>query len=123
MRWRRLALATYLALTGQGALAGEAAVLDATLTPSGDGTWRIDVTVEHADEGGDHYADVWEVLAPDGTVLGTRTLLHPHENEQPFTRSLSGIAIPDDVVEVTIRAHDRVHGYGGPELTVGVPRE
>jgi hypothetical protein len=123
MRWRRLALATYLALTGQGALAGEAAVLDATLTPSGDGTWRIDVTVEHADEGWDHYADVWKVLAPDGTVLGTRTLLHPHETEQPFRRSLSGIVIPDDVVEVTIRAHDSVHGYGGPELTVGVPRE
>jgi hypothetical protein len=24
---------------------------------------------------------------------------------------------------VTIRAHDSVHGYGGAELTVGVPRE
>jgi hypothetical protein len=118
-----LAVAACLALTGEGALAGEAAVRDATLTPSGDGTWRIEVTVEHADAGWDHYADAWEVLAPDGTVLATRTLLHPHETEQPFTRSLSGLAIPDDVVEVIIRAHDSVHGYGGPELTVGVPRE
>ena len=37
-------------------------------------------------------------------------------SEQPFTRSLSGVAIPDDVAEVTIRAHDRVHGFGDPEL-------
>ena len=43
------------------------------------------VTVQHADTGWDHYADAWEVLAPDGTVLGTRTLLHPHTDEQPFT--------------------------------------
>jgi hypothetical protein len=123
MRWHRVASTVCLALMSQAALAGEAAVLDATLTPSGDGTWRIDVTVEHADEDWDHYADAWEVLAPDGTLLGTRTLLHPHETEQPFTRSLSGVTIPDEVVEVTIRARDNVHGYGGAELTVGVPRE
>ena len=123
MRSRSVALTVFLAVASQGALAGEAAVLDATLVPSGDGTWRIDVTVEHADEGWAHYADAWEVRAPDGTVLGTRTLLHPHDAEQPFTRSLSGVAIPDHVVEVTIRARDRLHGYGGPELTVGVPRE
>ncbi len=62
------------------------------------------------------------MVAADGTVLGTRKLLHPHVDEQPFTRSLSGVAIPDDVAEVTIRAHDNVHGYGGQELTVPVPR-
>ena len=123
MRWHQVVWTACTALMSQAALAGEAALLDAVLTPSGDGTWRIDVTVEHADEGWDHYADAWEVLAPDGTLLGTRTLLHPHEAERPFTRSLSGVAIPDDVVEVTIRARDSVHGFGGAELTVGVPRE
>jgi hypothetical protein len=55
-------------------------------------------------------------------VLGTRTLLHPHETEQPFTRSLSGVEVSADVAAVTIRAHDSVHGYGGPELTVAVPQ-
>ena len=78
MRSHSVALTVCLALLSQGALAGEAAVRDATLTPSGDGTWRIEVTVEHADAGWDHYADAWDVLATDGTVLGTRTLLHPH---------------------------------------------
>jgi hypothetical protein len=74
--------------------------------------------VRHADTGWDHYANRWDVLAPDGTVLGTRTLLHPHENEQPFTRSLSGVSVPEGVRLVTIRANDSVHGEGGREVTV-----
>ena len=60
-------------------------------------------------------------MAPDGTILGLRTLLHPHENEQPFTRSLSGVAIPPDIATVTVRAHDNVHGLGGAEMTVRLP--
>jgi hypothetical protein len=122
MLWCRTGLTLALAVLSGSVQAGEAAVVDARLTPSGDGTWRADVTVEHADEGWDHYADAFELVAPDGAVLGTRTLLHPHEHEQPFTRSLSGIMIPDDVAEIVIRAHDSVHDYGGRELTIVVPR-
>jgi hypothetical protein len=48
--------------------------------------------------------------------------LHPHENEQPFTRSLSGVAITPGTAEVTVRAHDSVDGYGGEEFVVPVPR-
>jgi hypothetical protein len=32
------------------------------------------------------------VRAPDGTRLGIRDHLHPHVEEQPFTRSLAGAA-------------------------------
>lgn len=103
------------------AVAGEADVEAATATRAADGTWRFDVTVRHADEGWNHYANRWDVLAPDGTVLGTRTLLHPHENEQPFTRSLGGVAVPDGVKTVTIRANDSVHGEGGREFTATLP--
>jgi hypothetical protein len=45
-------------------------------------------------------------------------LLHPHENEQPFTRSQSGVEIPDGVNQVRVRAHDLVDGYGGLEVVV-----
>jgi hypothetical protein len=90
-----------------------------------DGTWTFHVTVEHPDTGWDDYADGWDVVTPDGQVLKadensqyTRTLLHPHENEQPFTRSQSGIAIPDGVTQVRVRAHDLVDGYGGREVVV-----
>ena len=76
------------------------------------------VTVMHDDSGWDHYANRWEILNPAGEVIATRELQHPHENEQPFTRFLNGVAIPADVDQVTLRAHDSVHGYGGKEVTV-----
>jgi hypothetical protein len=105
------------------ALAGEADVVGVEVRSDGAGTYTFDVTVKHADTGWDHYADAWEVLTPDGkTVLGTRTLFHPHVTEQPFTRSLSGVQIPAGVTEVIVRAHDKVHGSGGKEMRVTVQR-
>lgn len=104
------------------ALAGEADVVAVDLRSSGGGTYSFNVTVRHADSGWEHYADKWDVLAPDGQVLGTRVLYHPHVDEQPFTRSLSGVAIPQEIDMVTVRAHDLVHGYGGKEMSVEVPR-
>ena len=115
---RPLALAALLA---GPAAAGEADVVAAEAVRTG-GAWRFDVTVRHADEGWDHYADAWEVVGPDGTVYGVRELLHPHVDEQPFTRSLSGVAIPGDVETVTVRARDSVHGFGGAEIDIRLPR-
>ncbi|MEM8589073.1 MAG: hypothetical protein AAGG65_13525 [Pseudomonadota bacterium] len=109
-------------MAGAGAQAGEADVVGVEASQSANGTWRFDVTVAHEDEGWDHYADQWEVLAPDGTVLGERVLAHPHVTEQPFTRSLSGVVIPPEIDTVTIRARDSVHGYGGAEMTVAIER-
>ena len=107
-----------LLLTPLAALAGEADVLDATARCTVERMCDFSVTVRHADSGWDHYANQWEVLAPDGSVLGTRLLLHPHENEQPFTRSLGRVSIPAGVRSVRIRAHDLVHGTGGAEVDV-----
>ncbi len=104
------------------AVAGEADVEKVRIAKERAGTYRFDVTVRHADAGWKHYADKWDVVAPGGGILGTRVLLHPHENEQPFTRSLSGVSIPGGVARVTVRAHDKVHGYGGDVVTVAVPR-
>lgn len=84
------------------------------------GTWRFDVTVRHEDTGWEHYADAWEVLAPDGMMLAKRVLTHPHVDEQPFTRSMSGIEIPLEYEHVLVRAHDLVHGYGGAEVIVSL---
>ena len=109
-------------LSASGVAAGEADVLEVEITHSGDERYRVTVTVRHADEGWDHYADQWRVVAPDGTVLGTRTLHHPHETEQPFTRSLGGVSIPEDVDEVTVEARDTIHGRGGETMTIAVPR-
>jgi len=81
-----------------------------TVQKSG-GLWTFNVTVLHGDTGWDDYADGWRVVAMDGTVLGTRKLAHPHVNEQPFTRSLSGVEIPDGVTQVRIQVSDSVGGW------------
>jgi hypothetical protein len=111
-------LVACLACLCAGAFAGEADVVEVVVAANDRGGYNFTVTVAHGDTGWDHYADRWEVLDGDGNILGTRTLYHPHVNEQPFTRSLSGIEIPDRVRVVTVRAHDRVHGYGGKVVSV-----
>ena len=120
---RTLALAVTLAVASSfsPARAGKADVVDAVVTALGDGRYRIDATVRHDDTGWDHYADRWDVLAPDGTLLGSRELAHPHENEQPFTRSLT-LEIPAGTERVTLRANDSVHGGGGASVELDVPR-
>ncbi len=117
-----LAFAALVILASPAAMAGEADVVGVKIIKEGTGTYRFDVSVRHGDEGWKHSADAWDVVAPDGGVLGTRELAHPHENEQPFTRSLAGVRIPEGVNQVTLRAHDSVHEYGGAEIRVEVPR-
>ncbi|EPX81662.1 hypothetical protein [Litoreibacter arenae] len=105
-----LATAAAFVLWALPTLADQAKIERVTARQNGSG-WTFDVTIRHADTGWDHYADGWSVNAPDGTELGFRKLAHPHETEQPFTRSLSGVVIPDGVNEVIIRARDSVHGW------------
>lgn len=115
----RAILAIALSSFAVAADAGESAVTAAKATKTNSG-WRFDVTVRHADTGWDHYADAWRVKGPDGTVYGTRTLYHPHVDEQPFTRSLSGVAIPSGVSQVVVESRDSVHGWGAATATVNL---
>jgi hypothetical protein len=109
-------------LLAQGALAGEADVVDVKVRRSSAGTYDFDITVKSVDKGWDYYADAFEVLGPDGRVLGRRILLHPHETEQPFTRDLYGVSIPAGVTQVTVRARHKPKGYEGATLSVTLPR-
>ena len=108
--------------------AGDADVLDVEAHSTTPGVWSFRVTVQHPDTGWEDYADGWDVVLPDGTVVKpnageafTRTLWHPHVNEQPFTRSQGGIRIPLDVKQVSVRAHDKRDGFGGTEKTISLP--
>jgi hypothetical protein len=109
-----------LSLLASPAWAGKADVLGARVECNPERICRFAVTVEHADAGWQHYADRYEVMTPDGKTIGTRVLEHPHSPE-PFTRGLAGVQIPKGVDRVRIRAHDKVHGYGGAEVTVEIP--
>ena len=120
MKFIKISLACLL-LMSTAAYAGEADVIEVNVRRIAGDTYNFDVTVRHTDEGWKHYANKWDATAPDGTVLGTRILAHPHVNEQPFTRSLTGVKIPENIDEVTVRAHDLVHGYGGKTVNVKVP--
>ncbi|MEM7193780.1 MAG: hypothetical protein AAF402_02435 [Pseudomonadota bacterium] len=107
------------------AQSGDADVLQVEAIESTDGSWRFNVTVEHADTGWQDYADGWDVMDEQGNVLKrknsdpfTRLLLHPHENEQPFTRSVSGIKVPENTRYLTVRAHELKDGFGGKEVVV-----
>lgn len=79
---------------------------------------RVSVTLAHADTGWDHYADGWRIESEDGTVIGTRELLHPHVEEQPFTRSLTVNDLPNG--PLFIRAKCSVDGWS--DARVPLPR-
>lgn len=106
----KLLLAFIASLAATTTMASDVEIVNVQANQSGS-SWRFDVTLKHADSGWDHYADGWEILTPDGASLGLRVLVHPHETEQPFTRSLGGIVIPEGLSEVIIRARDNVEGW------------
>lgn len=82
------------------------------VTASGNGgSWNFSVTLSHGDTGWDDYADGWRVLDMQGNELGLRVLYHPHVDEQPFTRSQSGIQIPTEMTQVQIQARDLIGGW------------
>lgn len=93
---------------------------NAAARQSGSG-WSFDVTLSHPDTGWDHYADGWRVLDMDGNELGMRVLHHPHVTEQPFTRSLSGVQLPDGTIQVQIQARCNVDGWAQDTVTITLP--
>lgn len=103
------------------AIAGKADVLKAVATGQASNTFRFDVTIRSQDIGWDYYCDRFEIVAPDGRVLGTRVLYHPHDTEQPFTRSLSDVEIDKSIKSVTVRAFIKPTNEGGDVVTVDLP--
>ncbi len=90
---------------------GRSLVIEAVTARQAANSWRFDVTIRHPDTGWDHYADGWRVLDMQGNELGMRVLHHPHETEQPFTRSLGGVVIGADQTQVQIQSRCNVDGW------------
>ena len=112
-------VAVALAGCAPAGTSGCADVVGVVVAEAGEGV-RFDVTVASADTGWEKYADLWEVRAPDGTVLGSRILAHPHVDEQPFTRS-TVVEVPPDVSVVEVVARDSVEGFCGASVEVELP--
>ena len=115
---KRSVLGVFLMFAGPASFAGEADVLGVEHVCTEDHVCSFSVTVQHEDAGWDHYADAWEIVDLDGNIIATRVLAHPHDNEQPFTRSLEDVPLAGDMRTVIIRSHDSVHGYGGKQIVV-----
>ncbi|MEM1429579.1 MAG: hypothetical protein AAGG09_08990 [Pseudomonadota bacterium] len=114
----RLASILLLATAPGWALADPAEIVGAEARANG-ATWTVSVTLRHADTGWDDYADGWRIVTEGGDVVGTRELLHPHVNEQPFTRSLSGVSLPDG--PLFIESSTNVTGWSGARLPLSLP--
>ena len=112
-------IAVVLLLLSSASFANEVRIVEVKVECPSSCTFTV--TLEHNDEGWHHYANQWDVMTRDDQLLGSRVLYHPHENEQPFTRSLSAVVIPEGLRQVKIRAKDLQHGYSKQEFLVDLP--
>ncbi len=114
------------ASTGSGSASASASgqkypdVQEVAVSAEGEGTYTFDVTISSPYDSPERYADGWRVLGPDGDVLGEMELTHDHASEQPFTRTQTGVEIPDGITTVTVEGHDTENGYGGKTVKADI---
>jgi hypothetical protein len=87
-------------------------ILATTFEKTAADTYTVSATLRHNDTGWDNYADAFEVKG-NNVQNGLRVLAHPHENEQPFTRSQSNVVATG---LVWVEAKDNVEGSGGSKI-------
>ena len=100
-------------------MANEVEIVKVMIEPAAH-RWTFHVTLKHDDTGWKHYADAWRIVDAKGNELGIRKLWHPHENEQPFTRTLANVLIPKDKNIIFIEAHDKVHGWSKQRVKINM---
>ena len=85
------------------------------------GVFDFDVTVSSPYDTASRYADGFRISTTTGKVLGERQLLHDHKTEQPFTRDLYSVRVPEGIAKVVVQARDQKYGYGGKVVEVVLP--
>ena len=92
--------------------ASAGADVEAVSATGEDGAWVFSVTLHSPDVDCTRYADWWELVDPDGTLVYRRILNHSHAEEQPFTRAGDPVDIAADR-ELLVRGHMNDTGYDG----------
>ena len=88
----------------------------------GHSLYHFRVTILHEDTGWDNYVEAWEIIGPDGEVLGERPFFEPKPGKLEQLTALSGVIIPTEVETVEIRARHYPEGYSGEAVQVNLPR-
>jgi len=115
-------LISLLLLVVTSAVSANNVVIENVYLSEKNGSWEAKVTLRHADNGWEHYADAWRIMDSNDNLIATRVLYHPHDNEQPFTRSLGNIRIPDGMTNIYVEAHDKVHGWNTQRVNIDLTR-
>jgi hypothetical protein len=96
-------------------------VIGVEVVAQGADTYTFDFTISSGYDSAERYADGIRIVGDDGRVYADLELTHDHAAEQPFTRSLSDVAIPPEIRRVTVEARDLRYGWGGATVTVELP--
>ncbi|MFC4335171.1 hypothetical protein [Salininema proteolyticum] len=83
-----------------------------------DGAFTVHITVDSAYDSEERWADAVRVVGPDGGEMAIAEFPEPHEDEQPFTRSIEGVDAPMDVEVVEVQARDSENGWNPETLEV-----
>lgn len=117
-----LLISALLLATSKITTANEVKIIQANLIYQNHGQYLINVKLQHQDTGWDHYADEWRIVDAQGNILGSRVLLHPHIDEQPFTRALSNVKLDQNLTTIFIEAHDKKHGWSKQKLKLDLTK-
>lgn len=96
-------------------------VVNVSVRAYGENRFDFDVTISSPYDTAERYADAFRVMGTDGKSYGERILFHDHADEQPFTRDLYNVSIPQGVQKVIVQAKDKTYGYGGKTMEVVLP--
>jgi hypothetical protein len=102
--------------------ADEVAILAASIIHQSQDEYLVNVKLQHQDTGWEHYADEWRIVDQQGNIIGSRTLFHPHVDEQPFTRALSNVKLDKNLTIIFIEAHDKKHGWSKQKLELDLTK-
>ena len=120
---KRVGIVLFLSfLITQMAAASQVEIVNVMIEPAAN-RWTFHVSLKHEDTGWDHFADDWRIVDEKGKVLGDRKLWHPHEDEQPFTRSLANVLIPKGTEIIYIEAHCKKDGWSKQRVRIDMRQD
>ena len=124
----RILIISLSLLGGLSALASDKApeqkypdVVDVSVEYQSGNKYRFAVTLSSPYDSPERYADAYRIKTLEGEVLGERILHHHHANEQPFTRRLNGVEVPEGIDRVVVEGRDQRYGYGGKIQELSIP--